>query len=172
MEGKYDKGQPAYYTADKIEFYKKGNVLVYKDAGKWQRSKTGIESDPLRVLGAVAKVRGAALPHDELPQLVKALKGVKKATVGADGTKVYIGTLDEEGAKKLAPESLRSVARDGQARLWVGADGLVQKYSLAIKVQGTLGNLEIDGQVLHSVTLSDRGKTRFEVPEEAKKALQ
>jgi hypothetical protein len=176
VEGKYEKGQAAAFKADGIEFFRAGEALAYKDGAGWQRSKTGTLSDPLRVLGAAARVRGTRLPHEELTELARGLKGVKKMEAEAEGSTVYAGvftgTLDEEAAGKLAPASLRSVARGGQARLWVGLDGQVHKYSLTIRVQGTLGNAEIDGQVTRSVTLSDRGTARVEVPAEAKKALE
>src|SRR5262245_19078620 len=51
VAGKYQKGQPIFFLADKIEFYKKGEVLVYKDGDNWQKSRTGTLSDPLRILG-------------------------------------------------------------------------------------------------------------------------
>jgi hypothetical protein len=176
VEGKYEKGQATWFKADGIEFFRAGEALAYKDGGAWQRSKTGTQSDPLRVLGAAAKVRGAWLPHEELPELAKGLKDVKKTEAEAEGSTVYAGvftgTLDEEAARKLAPASLRPVARGGQAKVWVGLDGQVHKYSLTIRVQGTLGNAEIDGQVTRAVTLGDRGTARVEVPAEVKKALE
>src|SRR5712691_7650338 len=39
--GKYVQGKPIFFLADKIEFFKKGAVLVYKDGDKWERSRTG-----------------------------------------------------------------------------------------------------------------------------------
>jgi hypothetical protein len=69
LSGKYEKGKPVFFMADRIEFYRKGEVLVYKQGDDWRRSKTGTLSDPLRVLGAGAKVRAANLPHNELPDL-------------------------------------------------------------------------------------------------------
>src|SRR5947209_1351377 len=50
VEGEYQKGQPVHFRADGIEFYRKGTALVYRQGDRWQRSKTGIESDPLRIL--------------------------------------------------------------------------------------------------------------------------
>ena len=38
--------------------------------------------------------------------------------------------------------------------------------------KGTLGNLEIDGHVTRTVTISEQGETRVELPEEAKKAIK
>src|SRR5205809_4220672 len=68
LHGKYEKGQPVQFTADSIEFYRQGKTLVYKDGGKWHKSKTGVQSDPLRILGGAAKVRGARLAHEEMPE--------------------------------------------------------------------------------------------------------
>lgn len=172
VEGKYEKGQPVSFRADGIEFFREGEALAYKDGGQWLRSKTGTLSDPLRVLGAGAKVRGARLPHEELAELAKGLKGVKKAEAEPEGTAVFTGTLDEEAARKLVPVSLRSVARGGQAKVWVGSDGQVHKYSLTLRVQGKVGDADIDGRVTRTVTLGDRGTARVEVPEEVKKALK
>jgi hypothetical protein len=172
VEGKYKKGQPVSLQADGIAFFRKADALAYDDGGGWQRSKTGTQSDPLRVLGAAAKVRGARLPHEELTELAGGLQDLRKAEEETEGTVVFTGTLAEKAARELAPASLRSVARGGQAKLWVGRDGQVRKYSLTIRVQGSLGNAEVDGEVKRAVTLGERGTARVEVPEGAKKALE
>jgi hypothetical protein len=175
LQGKYEKGQPVFFVADKIEFFKKGPVLVYKDNGQWQRSRTGRLSDPLRVLGGAAKARSAILPHEELLVLAGVHKNFKKAPVEATGSTIqwiYTANLDEKAAKKLAPTNFQSVAQAGRASIWVGADGLVYKYSFKLQLQGRLGNAEINGQVTRQVTLEDRGTARVAVPEAAKKALE
>src|SRR4051812_46011894 len=51
LTGAWQKGQPLAVTADGIPFLRKGAVLVYLDIGKWQRTRTGTLSDPLRILG-------------------------------------------------------------------------------------------------------------------------
>src|SRR5262249_51396951 len=100
FQGKYEKGKPIFFLADKIEFYKKGDVLAYKDGDKWERSRTGTLSDPLRILGAAAKVRGAKLPHDDLLELAK---NIKKVKVPMDDeqlkTLIFAGELEQAGAK-------------------------------------------------------------------------
>src|SRR5262245_31564910 len=68
VEGRYQKGRPCYFKADRLEFFQKGDTLIYKQGDRWKRSKTGTESDPLTVLGSVAKVRGVRLPHRELAE--------------------------------------------------------------------------------------------------------
>lgn len=172
VEGKFEKGKPIFFKADKIEFFKQGNVVAYKDGDNWHKSKTGTLSDPLRILGGVAKVRAARMPHEEFADLAKLLKNVKEATPKARASTMYLGTLDEPAAKKLAPTALASVARDGRATIWLDDAGKLSKYSLRIRVQGTLGNAEIDGQITRTVTLSEQGMARIELPEEAKKALE
>jgi hypothetical protein len=175
FQGRYAKGQPVWFNADRIEFYRQGSVLAYKDGEGWRRGKTGTESDPLRVLGAAAKVRAARLPHEELSEVLKGLRDIKRAADGPAGSTVqavYTGSLDKPWAEKLAPRSLQSVTRGGRAKVWVGADGLVHRYALTLRVQGRLGNADIDGQVVRAVTLGDHGTARVEVPEAARKALE
>ncbi len=172
VEGKYEKGRPVQLKAEGIELFRQGKNLAYKDGGKWHRSKTGVESDPLRVLGAVAKARTARLPHEELPELLKQVAWAKKPEAGAKGGKLYAGTLDAAAAKKLAPAAVESVAQGGQAKVEVGPDGRVANYVFTIRLQGRIGNAEVDGSMTRTVTLGDPGKARVEVPDEAKKALE
>jgi hypothetical protein len=171
FQGKYEQGKPIFFIADKIEFFKKGDVLAYKDGDKWERSRTGTLSDPLRILGAAAKVRGARLPHDELLELAKNIKKAKQAKDEQTKSTIFTGELEQAGAKKLVPKSFDAVAKKGQAKIWVGLDGQVQKYSLTIRVQGRQGNAEIDGEVSRTVSLSERGTAKIDVPDAAKKAL-
>ena len=174
FQGKFEQGKPIFFLADKIEFLKKGDVLAYKEGDKWERSRTGTLSDPLRILGAAAKVRGARLPHEELAELVKSMKDIQPAKEEPTSTVysgIYQGRLDQAGARRLVPKSLEALAKEGQAKIWVGADGQVHKYSLTIRVQGRQGNAEIDGKVARTVLLNDRGTAKVVVPDEAKKAL-
>jgi hypothetical protein len=167
--GKYAQGQPTFFKADGIEFFKTGKALAYEQGGKWHRSKTGTESDPLRILGAAAKVRRAALPHEELAGFAKNLKRVKKAQ--EKGQTVYSGDLTDAAVKRLAPSEFRSVAQSGQAKVWVDG-GQVTRYAISLRLQGRLGGAEVDGTSLRTVTLSDPGKTNLEVPVAARKALE
>src|SRR3954466_2586807 len=47
LEGKYQAGRPASFKADGVEFYRRGDALAYRDAGRWRRARTGTLSDPL-----------------------------------------------------------------------------------------------------------------------------
>jgi hypothetical protein len=171
VEGKYQKGRPAFFKADNIEFFRRGKALAYRQGGSWKRSKKGVESDPLAVLGASAKVRAARLPHEELADLAKHLQGVKK-TAQKGGAALYEGTLTAEGAKALARSEHAGVARGGTARLWADAAGRPVKYEVTIRLRGRLGDAEVDGSTTRTVTLRAVGATKVEVPEEAAKALR
>jgi len=172
LEGRYQKGQPLACKADRIELFRKGEVIVYGDAGKWQKSRTGRLSDPLRVLGAVAKVRTVRLPHEEVAALAKAVRSVKKAEAKEGGQTVYSAALDREAAQSLARPEHKGVAQGGSARFWVSKDGTLAKYAVSIRVQGRIGGADIDGTMTKTVTLSGVGSTKVEVPEAARKALE
>lgn len=166
VEARYQKTLPLYAKADKIEFFRKADVLVYKQKDVWQKTRTGTLSDPLLILGASAKVRAIKLPHDELALLGKSLANVKKADA------ILSGDIPEEAAKRLARSEDRDLARGGTAKLWLDGDGRLVKYEIAIRVQGRRGNAEVDGTMVRTVTVGDLGKTKVEVPEGAKKALE
>jgi hypothetical protein len=171
VEGAYQKGQPVFFKADNLSFYKKGDALVYKKGDAWMRSKRGVESDPLIVLASVAKVNAARLPHEELSGFGKLVKEAKKGDK-EDGNTVYTADLTDEGAKKLAPTEFQRVAKSGTTTLWVNGDGELVKYAVRIRLQGKLGNAEIDGTAEKTVKLGDRGKAKVEPPDEATKALE
>lgn len=169
LEAKYQKGRPLYGKVGKIELYRQGVAIAYNEGTKWEKSRIGTLSDPLRVLGAVARVRKARLPHDELAHLAKALKDVKRAKAG--GQTVYTGTLTLEAAQRLAPIEFKDLARSGTIKLTLAPDGTLTGYRLAIHVQGRLGNAEVDGTQERTVTLRGLGVTKVEVPAAARKAL-
>ena len=170
IEGKYQKDRPLFFRADRIDFLKKGDVLLYNRDDKWQKSKTGIQSDPLIVLGASAKVRGARLPHEELAVLQKHLRDVKKSD--DKGQTMYRGDLAEEGARGLAKTEDRDVTRGATAKLWVDDKGRLVRYEVTIRLKGRRGNVEVNGETTKTVTLKDVGATKVDVPDEAKKLLE
>jgi hypothetical protein len=166
VDAKYQKGSPLYVQADKIEFFRHGEIMVYKQGDAWQRTRTGTLSDPLRILGASANVRAVRLPHEDLAEIAKGLMKVKTAE------KTITGDLGADAAKKLAPVEDRDLARGATVKLWLDADGRLAKYEIAVRVQGKRGNAEVDGVVTRIVTIADIGKTKVEVPAGAKKALE
>jgi hypothetical protein len=170
VEGKYQKGRPVSLRADRIDFFKKGDALVYKQADGWHKAKTGTLSDPLAILGASAKARGTRLPGDELAGLEKRLRNLKKSE--EKGQVVYGGDLTEEGAKALAKSEDREVARGGTAKLWLDDKGRPARYEITIRLKGRRGNAEVDGEAMKAVTLKELGAAKVEVPDAVKKLLE
>lgn len=169
VEVKFHKDAPLYCKADGIEFFRKGEVLVYKEGEAWQRTRTGTLSDPLRILGPSAKVRAVRLPHEELTILVRSLTKVTKVEAKMG---VFIsGEFTEETAKKLARTEDRDNARHGTAKFRLDGEGRLIHYEIAIRIQGKRGNAEVDGTVTRTVTLDGLGATKVDVPAAAKKAL-
>jgi hypothetical protein len=166
VDCKYQKGQPLHVVADKIEFYRQADIFVYKQGDTWMRTRTGTLSDPLRILGASAKVRAVKLPLDDLTLLAKSIAQAKQA---AD--KSWTINLDADAARTLAPIEDRDLAKSATAKFWLGADGKLTKYEVAVRVIGRRGNAEVDGTVTRSITLSNVGATKIDVPAAATKAF-
>lgn len=169
VEGRFQKGAPLFFKADRMEFFRSVDVLVYKQGDAWQRTRTGTLSDPLAILGASAKVRAARLPHEELALLAKAITNVKK-TPGKDSM-IITGAIDEAPARDLARTEDRDVARSAVAKLWLDSDGRLTKYEIAIRLLGKRGNADVDGVSTRTVTIAGLGTTKVEVPAAARKAL-
>jgi hypothetical protein len=112
------------------------------------------------------------LPHEDLTAVARVAKAVTRAGEKEGGQTIYSGTIDKEASRALIPEGQRNVAQGGTAKFWVGADGAVTKYRIDVRIQGRIGNAEVDGTVTRTVTLSGAGATKVEVPEAARKALQ
>jgi hypothetical protein len=171
VEGKYQKDQPLYFKADQVEFFKKGDKLAYKQGDQWQRTKTGVESDPLRILGPSAKVRETVLPHEEVQGLEKLIEKKIEAGGASGQPSAYTLTLTLDGCRKLLLPADQNLAKRGTITLKVD-DGKLLQYDIAIDIEGKRGNADVKGTVSRTVKLSDIGKTKVEAPDAARKALE
>jgi hypothetical protein len=153
--------------ADDIDFFREANVLVYRNGNVWAKTRTGTLSDPLPILAASAKVKAVRLPHEELVLLEKLVRKIKSGT--QDG---FSAELDTAGAQTLAYSKDREVARGGTVQFWLNVQGQISKYRLAIRIQGTRGNADVDGVVTRTVTVSHVGSAKVEVPEAAKALIR
>ncbi|MBI2804692.1 MAG: hypothetical protein HYX68_06870 [Planctomycetes bacterium] len=170
VEGRYQKGRPIAFNADRIDFFRKGKILVYQQGAAWQRTRTGTLSDPLRILIPSAKVRAARLPHEDLVIVSKVLK--KTTNEKVKGHFVVRGDFGADTAKQLARTEDRDLARGGTAKLWLDARGRLVRYEIAIRVQGVRGNAEVDGVMTRTATIAELGKVKVVVPAGARKALE
>jgi hypothetical protein len=171
IEGKYQKDQPIYFKADQVEFYKKGDKLIYKQGEQWQRTKTGVESDPLRILGPSAKVRETVPPHEELNGLEKDLEEVK-AQPSQGYANAYTAHLTLNGCKKLLLPADQALAKAGRITFELDKDGKLVQYAFAIDIEGKRGNAEVKATVQKTIKLTNIGTTKVEPPDAARKALE
>ncbi|MBX9681822.1 MAG: hypothetical protein K2X38_23940 [Gemmataceae bacterium] len=171
VKAEYEKGKPLHVVADKLACYRQGNNVVYLADKEWARSRTGTLSDPLRILGPVAKVRSLRLPHEETTIVLES--GPKgEVTVRKEKTQTkWSFSLKEEAVRKLIPPRYSQVAKDGAIEIW-GESGNLVRYRIQITLQGTIGNAEIDGQYLHVVAVKDIGDTMVMPPAAAMKLLE
>jgi len=169
VDGRFRQGSPLFVRADGIEFFRQGQRLVYLQDGKWQRTRTGTLSDPLRILGPTAKVQSVRVPHEELAQLSKSLKNAKKS--GDLGTFILSGEFGEAEARELARSEDREVARGGIVSVRI-ENGKVVKYQFAITLKGRRGNADVDGIAETTVTIRYPVGVSYEVPVEVMKTLK
>jgi hypothetical protein len=170
VEGTHQKDSPLHCRADRIEFFRQGDALVYRQGDAWQRTRTGTLSDPLPILAASARVNAVRPPHEELAKLSAGMTDVRKT---ADTDRItYTGILPEKVAKELARSEDRDLARGGSATVRADARGRLTGYEVSIQVKGRRGDADVDGTVTRTVTVKDVGKARVEVPAAAKKALE
>jgi hypothetical protein len=170
VEATFQKGSPLHFRADRIEFFRQGDVLIYRQGDAWQRTRTGTLSDPLPILGASAKVKAARAPHEELTSLAAGMTDVQK-TARKDSV-TYAGVLPEKVAKELARSEDRDLAQGGSVTVRVDAKGRLTGYEVSIQVKGRRGNADVDGTVTRTVTVSNVGTAKVELPAAARKALE
>ena len=112
-------------------------------------------------------------PHEEIGIIVAGYTDIK-----AEGD-IVSGTLSETSAKLLLVHAgqteVTPLRANGTFRLWI-TDGVLVKYEL--RLEGRLAvnargeRREVDVHQTSTTQLRDVGKTKFEVPEEARKKLE
>lgn len=170
VEGRFERGKPVQLTAERIDFFRDGQKLIYYRDGAWHKPRTGTKSDPLIVMAATTKAQGCPSPIDEVIKVGKLMTNLKRTET--DGPPIYSGELTAAAAKELAPPSDRDLAQGGLADVYLDAEGRLTKYRIDIVIRGRRGNADVDGRVTKTVTLTDFGRAKVEVPPAAKKALE
>jgi hypothetical protein len=155
---------------NKIEIVTKGDkAAVLNPQGGWQ-SASELENaeGPARFLAGFARnVRTPAVQAAELASFSKDLK--------KDGD-AFASDLTEDGAKTLlrfrrGGDGPTVSNAKGSVKFWL-KEGALTKYEY--KVQGTInfGGNDVDIDRITTIDIKDIGKTKLEVPEEAKKIVQ
>lgn len=159
-----------------FEAFMKGEKAVIKTDEGWQTVEDltaggggGGQGNPARFMART--LQNYKLPAAQIEELVAKVKDLALA----DGA--YAGELTEEGVKQLLMFGRRPGAEPppisnakGSVKIWL-KDGLPAKYE--VKVQGTVTFNNNDMNVDRTTTteIKEIGKTKLEVPAEAKQKL-
>jgi len=194
MDGKYQKDSGLYIKSDKGEIFRKGDrVFVrqgsedWKDAAQFQppAPAEGDKPNRNRARGALfgrMMLKNLKAPHEELGELAKGFKEVKKGEktekIGEIECFQYSGDLTEEAMKgsplgRFLTQFGAGANADtkGSARVWVDGAGNVVIYEVVTKISVELQGNQIDFSMTRRSELTGAGKTKVEVPEAVQKLL-
>jgi hypothetical protein len=194
LDGKYQKDVGLYIKSDKGEVFRKGDrILVKQGAADWQdlaqfrpptppaagdgQKPPGLRGNPMMVK---LMLRNLKAPHEELRDLARGLKSVKKAEktekIGDIDCYEYSGELSEDALKgspmgRLAQLGGANASLSARARIWVDTTGAVQIYEVVTSGSVTFQGNQIDLTLTRRSEITDAGKTKVEVPEAVQKLL-
>jgi len=194
MDGKYQKDAGLHIKSDKGEIFKKGErVFVKQGSADWQdlaqvqppAPAEGEKPNRNRARGALfgrAMLKNFKAPHEELQDLAKGFKEVKKAEktdkIGDIECTAFSGDLSEE-AMKGSPlgrmlgqfGAAGNAETKGSARVWVDASGNVAIFEVVTKISIDIQGNQVDITMTRRCELSDAGKAKVEIPEAVQKLL-
>jgi hypothetical protein len=174
-EGKADKDGMTWLSSTfqdntSIGLAKEKKVVVKTDEGWKTAEEIGDGRGGFNANAFMARrMQNLKAPATEVPDLVSKAGEIKK-----DGD-AYSGDLTEEGAKSLLTMGFRRnntppTDAKGSVKFWI-KDGALTKYQTKVS-----GKVEFNGESREierttTVELKDVGKTKIEVPDDAKKKL-
>jgi hypothetical protein len=162
------------------EGLRKGTNVAVKVEGNWQSAEEALKDDggggggfnPTRFL--VGRMQDFKSPAEEAADLANGAPDLKLA----DG--VYSGSLTEAAAKERMRFRRRRnnnggggpeiTGAKGSVKFWV-ADGVLTKYSFSVQGHMSLNGNDIDIDSTTTTEIKDIGKTKVEVPDDAKKKI-
>jgi hypothetical protein len=181
---KIQKDTPWQVKLGEKEAYKKGETVVSKGDEGWkkvERPQGGggggnrPSREQMQLLGLL-RLKGA---HETLKEFGKKFKEVKSEA--GEGSKCFSGELTAEAAKELGAVGGRGggggggqgsqLEYTGSARIWVNGDGAVIKYEVVTEGKGKIRDRDVTIKRTQTVEISEVGSTKYDVPEEAMKAL-
>jgi len=194
LDGKYQKDAGLYIKTDKGEVFRKGDRILVKQgaAGEWTDLANFQPPTPPPGDAPKNRPRGGALmgklmlrnlkaPHEEMKDLAKGFKSVKKdektEKIGDVDCVQYSGELTEEAMKGtplgriLTQFGGANANVNGSARVWVDTQGNVVIYETVTKATVEFQGNQVDFSLTRRSEISDVNKTKLEVPEPVQKLL-
>lgn len=198
FEGKFQKEVGLLIkVGERGDFFRKGDKnFVKQPEGDWT------ELDKAQIGGAAGgqggqnRQRGALMgrmmiknmkaPHDEIKDLAKGFKEIKKdekgEKVGEKYCALFAGDLTEEAVKASPVGRMiqqfaafggggQGAELSGKGKVWVDADGALLKYELLTKISIEFQGNPIEITMTRSSEFSAVGKTKVEIPEALQKKL-
>jgi hypothetical protein len=194
MDGKYQKDAGLHIKSERGEIFKKGDrVFVkqgsedWKDAAQFQppAPAEGDKPNKNRARGTLLgrmMLKNLRAPHEELKELAKGFKEVKKSQkiekVGDIECFEYSGDLSNEAMKESPLGRMlgqfgaaANAQTSGSARIWVDGAGNVVIYEVVTKISVELQGNQVDFSMTRRSELTGLDKTKVEVPEAVQKLL-
>ena len=194
MDGKYQKDVGLHIKSDRGEFFRKGErVLVKQGQNDWadvaqlQAPTPPADAPPKKRGGrgatgfAQVMIKNFKAPHDELKELAKNFKEVKKQEktekIGDVECTVYGGDLSDEAMKgsplgrMLGVFGGANAELKGSGRIFLDGSGSVLVYEVTTKATVELQGNQIDFAMTRRSEISEVGKVKVEIPEAVQKLL-
>ncbi|GEM_PF-3023966 len=161
----YVKGE---VMGQEFEAYRRGEKTVVKRDGEWQLSERGGG----RGMGMMS--RALKSPHDELKDMEKRFKEVKKGekkTIDGKECIAYEGDLTAEGLKDLLPmgrgmQNMGDTEMSGKAKVWIDEEGTLRRYEITANVSFSFQGNPVEMKIARAIDLTGIGDTKVEVPKE------
>jgi hypothetical protein len=194
MDGKYQKDAGMHIKTERGEFFRKGErVLVKQGQNDWTdvaqlQAPTPPADAPPKKRGprggvgfAQIMIKNFKAPHDDLKDLAKSFKEVKKQEktekIGDVECTVYGGDLTDESMKgsplgrMLGMFGGANAEVKGSGRVFLDPSGSVLVYEITTKATVELQGNQIDFSMVRRSEISDVGKVKVEIPEGVQKLL-
>lgn len=147
-------------------------IVFKREGGEWNTADDA--AGQLGEAGAflVNYFAKSKLPHEEVAACDKHFKDIKK--VQDDKVVRYTGELNKDGVAYYNPintikddERIKGLEASGSATLWMDDSGTLSKWEIKINAKVEVDGTEYEVTITRTVTLSDVGNAKVELPKEA-----
>jgi hypothetical protein len=186
VEGSHVDGTGTRILTETSEYIKVGDKTVTRPRGEWrvveENAGDGFRGGGRgmgRMFGGFGGVPKA--PHDDFKNLDTKITDIAKAEakekIGETECTVYSGKLQDDAAKEGLPfgrmlERMGDATVTGTFKYWVDGEGNLVKFQYSTKVAASFQGNDFEFTFVRAVEISDVGKAKVEIPDDAKKALE